>query len=272
MTPPASSDYDGQFREEDTGRAKWTLGALLALVTACLLCSLAFANITAEGAAKRSLAQSLAILTEVDTFLDVEYDDLRERAAATTEEVALTDFPVRVLFTPEEVLSGDRAEFRALLLSRAADRIHDDGASVLLEGRDGNAGLFSTEGVLRRGIDILRPAPHRVAYGLTIALAVVAAGLAVALASVTRGYGRLLAIGVSMLVSAAPFLAFAVAVRFAVRVAADGADDYISHELFRLGQELAWAPIRNSIIFAVGAGITAVAGSLLARMSDNKTF
>ncbi len=273
MSPGPPSDLERQLRAEDTaGRAKWTLGALLAFVTAGLLCSLAFANITTEGSAKRSLAQSLAILTEVDSFLDAEYEDLLERANATTDQVALTDFPVPVLFTAEEVLASDRARFRELLLSRAAARLHEDGASVLLEGRAGDAGFFSTEGALRRGIDILRPAPHRVSYGMTIALAVIAAGLAVALASVTRGYGRVLAVGISLSLASAPFLAFAVAVRFAFRVAADGADDYVSHEFLQLGQELAWAPIRNGIIFVVGAGITALAGSLLARMSDTRKF
>ena len=273
MRPGPPSDLERQLRDEDTaGRAKWTLGTVLAFVTAGLLCSLAFANITAEGSAKRSLAQSLAILTEVDTFLDAEYEILRERASETTGQVALTDFPVPVLFTAEEVLAGDRAEFRELLLSRAAERLHKDGASVLLEGREGDEGFFSTEGALRRGIDILRPAPHRISYGLTIALAVIAAGLAVALASVTRGYGRIVAVGVSLLLASAPFLAFAVAVRFAFRVAADGADDYVSHEFLQLGQELAWAPIRNGIIFMVGAAITALAGSLLARTGDTRNF
>lgn len=273
MSPEAPSDLERQLRDEDTaGRAKWTLGAVLAFVTASLLCSLAFANITAEGSATRSLAQSLAILTEVDSFLDAEYEILRERASETTGPVALTDFPVPVLFTTEEVLTVDRAEFRELLLSRAAERLHEDGASVLLEGRERDEGAFSTEAVLRLGIDVLRPAPHRVSYGLTIALAVIAAGLAIALASVTRGYGRILGIGVSLFLASAPFLAFAVAVRFAFRVAADGADDYVSHEFLQLGQELAWAPIRNGIIVMVGAAITALAGSRLAHASEAKNF
>ncbi len=273
MRAGLSSDLEHQLRDEDTaGRAKWTLGALLAFIIAFLLCSLAFANITTAGSAKRSLAQSLAILTEVDRYLDTEYENLRERASATADQVALTDFPVPVLFTAQEVLASDREEFRELLLSRAAERIHEDGASVLLEGREGDAGIFSTEGALRRGIDILRPAPHRVSYGLTIALAVIAAGLAVALVSVTRGYGRILAIGISLFVASAPFLAFAIAVRFAFRVAADGADDYVSHEFLRLGQELTWAPIRNGIIFVVGAAITVLAGSYLARTNDTRNF
>ena len=208
--------FDGELRREDSSsRAKWTLGALLSLVVVLLLGALACSNLTAEGPAKRSIARSLAILTEVDAFLDAEYEDLRERAAATNDDVALTDFPVQVFLTPEEVLATDRATFRELLLSRSAGRIYDDGAALLREDREDESGFFSTEGLLRRGIDVLRPGPHRVFFGLTIALAVIATGLALGLASVTRGTGRLLSVAASVLVASLPFLAFAVGVRFA---------------------------------------------------------
>lgn len=273
MTSPFPDPPGVELRIEDSStRAKWTLGGFLAFVIAFLLCTLAFSNITSEGTARRSLARSLAILTEVDSFLDVEYEDLRERASATNEPLAITDWPVPVLFTSDEVLESDQGSFRDLLLSRSAERLYDDGASALREGREGDAGLLSTEGALRRGIDVLRPRPHNVAFWMTIALSVIAAGLALALASVSRGYGRLIAVGLSVLAAAAPVLAAAVGVRFAFRVGADGADDYVAYEFLRLGQELAWAPIRNGAIFAVGAGLTLVMGVVLARMNDARNL
>jgi len=258
--------------ESDSARNARRLGVLLAVAIGLMLCSLALSNVTEEGPATRSIARSLAILTEVDAFLDAEYAGLRERASATTDDVALTDFPVAVVFTPEEVLATDQAGFRELLLSRSAQRVYDDGASVLREGRDDQAGFFSTENVLRRGLEVLRPTPHRIFFGLTAALAIGALILALALGLATRGYGRLLAIGLSAFLVAAPFLALAIGVRFALRVAADGADDYVSREFLQLGQELAWAPIRNGIIFSAGTVVLLGAGSFLARWSDARNL
>jgi hypothetical protein len=237
-------------------------------VIGLLLCTLAFSNITEEGAATRSISRSLAILTEVDGFLDAEYEPLRERAGATNEEIALIDFPIEVFFTPEEVLGTDQAGFRELLLSRSAQRVYDDGASVLRDGRDGDTGLLSTEHVLRRGLEVFRPAPHKIFLGLTVALAIAALILALGLGLKTRGYGRLQTIGLSALLVAIPFLAIAAGARFAMRLAADGADDYLWHEFFQLGQELAWAPIRNGIVFSTGAAVLFVAGAILARWSE----
>ena len=268
--PLALADQD--MPGNDSDRRARRLGLLFAAAIGLLLCSLALSNVTEEGPATRSIARSLGILTEVDSFLDTEFEGLRERASATTDDVALTDFPVAVFFTPEEVLGTDQAGFRELLLSRAAQRVYDGGASVLREGRKDNAGLFSTENVLRRGLELLRPAPHRIFFGLTVALAIGALILALGLGLATRGYGRLLAIGLSTLFMAAPFLALAIGVRFALGVAADGAGDYLSQEFLQLGHELAWAPVRNGMIFSAGAAALLGTGSLLARWSDARNL
>ncbi len=266
-------EYDAQYRSEHgSDRTRRRFAVLLAGVVGLLLCALALSNITEEGPATRTIGRSLAILTEVDGFLDAEYEGLRERASATNEEVVLTDFPVAVSFTPEEVLATDQAGFRELLLSRSAQRVYDDGASVLRDGRDPQVGFFSIEHVLRRGLEVLRPTPHRFFFGLTIALAIGAFVLALGLALATRGYGRLLAIGLSVFLVATPFLALAIGVRFALGVAADSVDDYLSQEFFQLGQELAWAPVRNGIIFSAGATVLLGAGSVLARWSEARNL
>ncbi|HKZ50836.1 MAG TPA: hypothetical protein VJ256_03615, partial [Dehalococcoidia bacterium] len=54
--------------------------------------------------------------------------------------------------------------------------------------------------------------------------------------------------------AAVPLLAMAVGARLALGLAASGTDDYISSELLRLGQEVAWLPIRNGTAFA-GLGL-----------------
>jgi hypothetical protein len=69
-------------------------------------------------------------------------------------------------------------------------------------------------------------------------------------------------LGVSL--AALPFLGAAIALRFALRQAADGVDDLLVEEFLTLAQELTWAPIRNGIIFAVGGGVFVVVGGGLA--------
>ena len=62
-------------------RLRW--GLLLAVNLALLLGVLSFAHVTAEGPAKRSLGLSVAILTEVDAFLDLRLEALRQEAGQT---------------------------------------------------------------------------------------------------------------------------------------------------------------------------------------------
>jgi len=202
---------------------------------------------------------------------DDHYETLRQEAARTPDEtLSIAAFPLDVSFTPEEISSTDRDEFRALLLSRSADLVHDDGIAAFHIDRDSDIGFFSPEGILSTGMDFLRPRPHNVLTVLTIVLATAAGLLALGLVLSSRGYGAVMAVGLSVLLAAAPVLLLAVAVRFAFRLAADGVDDYLARELFTLGQELTWAPIRNGIIFTAGAAATLIAGSALARWSDSQ--
>jgi len=249
--------------------AKWVCGVLLVLDMMALLFVLSFANITASGPAQRGLAHSLAVLIEIDAYLDDHYETIRQAASGTSEDpVALPDFPVQVSVTPQEVLAGDHEAFRTLLLGRAAAVIHDQGVSVMREGRDSEATFFSTQGAIRTGMDFLRPTPHRVLGYVTIGFAVAAGLLAAGLFLAARGYGRVFGPALAVLLAAAPFLILAVAVRFALRVAADGVDDYLARELLELGQELTWSPIRNGIIVSVGSGALFLAGALFARWDD----
>lgn len=247
---------------------KWGLGGLLTLDLIVLLFVLSFANVTSAGPAKRALGHSLAILVEVDALLDDHYQALRLEAGQTQEErLTVPGLPPDISFTPDEVLAGDRETFRALLLTRAADLVHEEGVAALRTDHF-DPPLLSTQGAVGNGMDFLRPTPHRILTILTIAFASAAALITAALGLVSRGYGRLVALGLSALLAAAPFLIAAVAVRFALRLAADGADDYLVREFVTLAQELTWAPIRNGMIFTMGASVTLLAGVWLALWSD----
>ena len=251
---------------------RWRLGGLLILDLGLLLLVLSFAHMTAEGPAKRSLGQGIAILTEVDAFLDAHLEALREEAAERDagDEIELPDFPISVSFTAEEVLGADREGFRALLLSRSTDLVYEDGMSVFEEDSSTGVNFFSSQGLIRRGMDFLREGPHNALTALTWALAAVAAALTLGLALACRGYGRLVALGTSVSLAALPFLLLAVAARFALRLAADGLDEYLAREFLELVRELTWAPIRNGIILSIGGLLFLALGTALARWSDRR--
>ena len=249
-------------------RGRWLWGGLLVVDLLLLLFALSFANITAEGAAERTLGHSVAVLAEIDAYVADHYESL-QNDVAPGRILTLPDFPVEVSFTSEEMEELSEEEFRALALQRAADVLYDDGMAAFGNG-DGDPSAWSLPGALHRGLDLLRPQPHTIFTYATIIFAVAGAFFAFMLARRTSGYGKVLAIGVSALLASLPFLVFAVAVRFALRVAADGVDEYLAHEFLVLGQEITWAPIRNGLIFSIGAGTIAVLGGALSVFADRR--
>ncbi len=254
------------------GIGRFLLGGLLVIDLVLLLAALSLWHITAEGPAQRGLSQSVAILIEVDTYLDTHLETLTQQAAeqqdAAPEErsVTLPDLPFEISFTPEELLTeyAERDALRTELLRRSAERVYDEGASVFLEERQDEISLFSLQGLLRRGMDTLRPTPHTVFLILTGIFALVAAIMMAGLVLSGRPHRRILTLGLGVFLAALPFLGAAIALRFALRQAADGVDDLLVEEFLTLAQELTWAPIRNGIIFAVGGGVFLVVGGGLA--------
>jgi hypothetical protein len=240
------------------------LRALLVLDLIALLFAVSFAAVTAPGPAERALGRSVAILTQVDTYLDGHFQSIQQQAAQTQEQnVTLPDFPIAVSFTPQEVRQAGREQFRALLLERAAAVLHDQGMSAFRQGRASEGSFFSAEGAIRTGMDLFRPVPHRLFVGLTIALGLAGALLALTLAQTTQGDARLQTLGLSTLLASVAFLALAVAVRFVFRLAAVAADDYLAHEFLGLGRQLTWAPIRDGLIVMVGGLSLVAAGAAL---------
>jgi hypothetical protein len=204
-------------------------------------------------------------LTEIDAYLDDHYDALRQQAEQQPDRtVTPADYPIEVTFTSDEVLSSDREAFRGLLLDRSADALYAEGTDAIVSEND-NDSDFSTQAAVRDGMNVLRERQHDGLTVATIVLAAAAGVLALGLLLTARGYGGLLGLGVGAFLGSLPFLVLAIAVRFAFRLAADGTADSFVEEYLKLGQELAWAPIRNGIVFTVGSATVIVLGAALAR-------
>jgi hypothetical protein len=241
----------------------WLWGLLLALDVAALMAAFSLAQLTAEGPAQRTLRHTVAVLAEVDAYLDQHHDALRNDAASTDEDsIPVRGFPVTFEIAADDARSLGRSELRALLLRRAAERIYDDGAAALHPDRDADVGLLSAEGSVRSGLDFLRPTPHRALVIAAALLAVAAIGLSAVLVT-SRRWPGVVASGAATFSGAAGLLLFASAVRSVLWLASNRSGDYLATEFLNLAEELSLAPIRNgaavaacaAIITAVGVGV-----------------
>ncbi len=97
---------------------------------------------------------------------------------------------------------------------------------------------------------MFRERPHDAASLTTGVLAGVAAVLLLTLILTSRTSGALLSVGLGITIGAFPAFISALAVRYAFRVVGDGSEDYLTRQFFLLGEDLAWAPVRNGAIFA----------------------
>jgi hypothetical protein len=257
--------------EATSGRnvAKWIVALALFFSLLAFFAMLQVFQITSEGASKRTLERSLAVISEIDVLLDRHYDDLRERADAVqpNEALELEDFPVSVPLAPEEVQTQSRDELRQTLLKRGADVMYDDGTGALRdEASTGDVGVFSVGGSIDRALDLLREDVHTVSGIAMTAMGVISLLLAVALAAATRGFGRVVAIG-SVALAAAVTL-FLVALLGWVSLETSGGSEYVRVEFTDIFREVAWLPLRNSaILVAVAAFVTSM-GVIAARVTD----
>lgn len=254
---------------------KWATGILLVLSLLSLLVALGLAQLTAEGPAKRTLRRSVASLTEIDTLLDESYEELQQEAREDEEAaLRLKDFPVQVSLSAEEVLELSRSELRELLLDRSAERLYDEGMSAFREegadlGEEG-MGFFSTQGAVWNSLGFLRDNVHEALRVVVASLVGICLVLVLALALLGRGFGRLASVGAALSAAAIPFLVGAVAIRFALRLVSDEGEEYLVRELTRIGEEIAWIPIRDSIAFTVLGMSFLVAGTVLALWADRQ--
>jgi hypothetical protein len=238
------------------------LRALLVIDLLALLFALSFATVSSPGPAERILARSVAILAEVDTYVDGNFAAIQQQADQTQEPlVTLPDFPLAVSFLPAEVQQSSRDQFRSLLLERSAALLHEDGAAAFRQGRPAQGGYLSPEGALRAAIDLLRPAPHGLFLGFTIALGMAAALLGLAISPAARDW--LQTVGRSALLASVLFVAFAAVARASFWFAASAADDDFARAFLTLAEQLTWVPIRDGLIVMVAGAALALAGSVL---------
>ncbi len=253
---------------------KWAVAFLFFCSMISMLACLELYQLTAEGTAKRSLRRAVAALTEIDPLVDRNYDDLQQRArsAPPGATLALRDFPVHVPLTRDEALRLSKDQLRDVLLDRSADIMYRDGTSPLRAAavHAGSVGAFSIAGLTDNALDFLRSRNHDILSVLTFALVALSAVLGVLLALLCRGFGRLSSVGAVVLAASAPLLFFGIGARFYMRLISTSDTEYLQREFLKIGQGLAWIPIRNGIAFTLLGVLMLAIGVGLARWSDRR--
>lgn len=221
--------------------------------------SLTATQLTAAGTAHKALRRTVASLTEIDGLLAQENPLLvaANGDEAASAQVRLAKFPIDIPLSAHETEGLSTPELRNLVLDRSADEVYAKGFSAFRESTgqaSSNIQLLSPPGAVRYTAGFLTAHDHDVARLVTAILVAAAALLALLLVLLSRGYGRLTSIGAAVLASALPFLVFWVTVRFILRLASQEESDYVTAQLYALGKDVAWLPIRNGIAFA-GLGV-----------------
>jgi hypothetical protein len=220
-----------------------------------------------------ALRRAIAATTEIDTLLDRNYDDLRERADASAagDTLNLRDYPIDIALSPAEVRTLSREELRTLLLQRSADVMYRDGTGTLRDDESGGGpGRFDAAGAVDRSMDLLRQRNHRVLGAVTVALASLSLVLAFMLAALSRGFGRPASVAGVALAGSLVLVLAGVTVRLYVNVASSDDTEYIQHELLEIGRTLSWIPIRNGIAFSLVAALLLLISVACARWFDQR--
>jgi hypothetical protein len=242
------------------GFSKWVVGGLLTVVLGTLLLSLTATQLTAPGTAHKVLRRTIASLTEIDALLAQENPPLvttTSNEAGTATQVRLARYPIDIPLSASETEGLSTSQLRDLVLDRSADEVFEKGFSAFREspgGASSDIQLLSPPGAVRYTAGFLTADNHDVMQVVTTVLVGVAAFLALLLVLLSRGYGRLTSVGTAVVVAALPFLILSVTLRFVLRLASQEESDYLAAQLYSLGKDVAWLPVRNGIAFA-GLGV-----------------
>lgn len=259
--PPLIEDFDDPFAGPRRA-AVWLMSALLTVAIAFWLALLSAAQATSEQAALPALERGVTVLTELDALIEAQAEALAEQAAAgqtSGSTVSLAGFPLRDVDVPVDEVTSDGAFDLSLardaFLSRAAQRIYTRGTSAF-EGGDeiaAGASIFSAAGGIKLVLNTLSSDNHgRVTVWLWPAGAACLV-LGALLLAAGSGFGRFVALGVTLMLASLPVLLAALALRFALAVAAPDGDRVVD-EFVAIARQFTALPVRNAL-WTAGAGL-----------------
>lgn len=259
----------------ETGKWFAALGLFAAMLI--MLVTLQVYHATSRGVADPALRRAAAALTEIDPWIDANYDTLQESAEASSpgEAVPLPDYPIDLGFVREDVAGVPQAQLRAKMLERSADALYDGGTDALRADDGASVARFTSAGVVDTSVDLLRERNHDASAVVLVVFAAMAVALAGVLGALTRGFGRAVALGLTVIAASLPVLLGGIALRLYMAAGSDASEEYPRPQLLDIGEALAWIPVRNGMAFvALGAVllIIGVAGAMTSRGGSRTAF
>jgi len=249
---------------------KWAVGLAFVSTLGVLLLAVDATQLSAAGPSHAILRRTVASLTEIDALM-ASPDQVTAGNAGAAPAPRLPAFPIALDLSTAESQDLSPTDLRNAVLDRSADKLYADGFSAFHASDSDGAShiqVLSPPGAVRYTAGLLTRANHDAMRIVLIAVAGLAAILALALMLLSRGYGRLTSFGIAVLAASLPLLVIAAAVRLFLRLAAAHESDYLNAQLYALGRDVAWLPIRNALAFAcLGAAFVALgaAFSLLSK-------
>ncbi len=259
--PPIFDDFDdpaGGFRIA----AIWLFGLLLAGAIAAWLTVFSASQATSEEVALPALERGVTSLTDLDALLDVQRDALAAQASAG-DTVTLPGFPLRDVDVPTSAVTPDGTLdvtlLRDALLDRSARRIYTRGVAAFEGGEEiaVDASVLSAAGGIKTLLNLLSSDNHSAASFWLWPLGATALALGALLLATGSGFGRLIALGVAMVVGAAPVLIGGYALRLGLTMLAPDSGDPVVDEFVAIARQLTSLPIRNAM-WTAGAGLAIV--------------
>ncbi|MPZ24280.1 MAG: hypothetical protein GEU28_12240 [Dehalococcoidia bacterium] len=254
-----------RYQPDASGQLPWKVLAVLlfALALAAFIGAFTAWRLTAEAPATAVNERVVNQLTEVDRYLDLHEQEIREAEPDDSGLVALPTFPLQVALSGEEARGLPREEMTGLIVQRGAQASYDRGVQAY--GTD--ASLFedfTAPGLVRVGIEFMHDSTHDRMLLLTVVAGVFMLGFATIVVILSHGAGRLTALGSGVAIAGVISLVLSFVARALFDSAASGDDDAVAVGLRAVAHDVIDVFTRNSLIFLVAGVATLVLGVLVA--------
>ena len=234
---------------------------LLLVVLTGWLAAFSLSQATSQEVALPALERAVVALTEVDGLLDLHAEELQDQAAAGPR-IELPGYPLAVSVPSVAVTDSagelDRVLLRDELVRRSALLLQAQGLEAFRDpnGVFASPSRFSSAGLMDQIIDGLAIDDHDRWSSFVSPLGYASLLLVAAVLLLGVGFGRLIRLGVAMLIAAALVIVPALLIRLTVGFVGD--DDVIGDEARSIVRTLAGTPIRNALWLAAGGGAIAI--------------
>ena len=249
----------------DSSRVGYT--AALALLVFLLVGAVSVGQTTEQTNARHLIEEGVASLTDIDQVMAEHRAELKQLAAAGKEPAyAIPGYPIDVRLTSDEIQNATDARFRQIVLERSSSLIYTNGLSAFdLNGKQ-SLSFFSSQGILESLIDWLSEDTHSMATTAAVVLVLLVTLIAIVTVLRNRGFGRVRALGIALLVSG--IAGYGLSVGGALILGRVWGGDPFSDDLHALITAITDVPRRNYLATAGLGGFLLLLGMVCGAISS----